>query len=575
MSNVHMMFEFEEDNGEIQTQQFSHPIFVVEAHKIDEVEGVFTKVEQALSEGCYVAGYVSYEAAPAFDSSYKVNSGAKWPLAWFGVFEKPVTEESAIRETEYTVTKWKMEGDLESYTTGINQIKRAIKRGDTYQINHTTKLRASFNGDDLSFYKQLTNNQKSGYSAYLNFGNGRRVVSASPELFFRKKGKKIKTKPMKGTARRGCTVQEDEKQKQFLLQSEKERAENVMIVDLLRNDIGKVAVSGSVRVPKLFEIETYPTVHQMTSTIEAVLEDHQSMWNIFKALFPCGSITGAPKVRTMEYIADLETSPRDVYCGAVGFMTPLGEAVFNVPIRTVMLDRNEASYGTGGGVTWDSTPMNEYEEIKAKAQLLVEKRPEFQLLESLKLEGKEYPLLSYHMERLKQSAHYFNFRYDEKFVYNILNKWREDNPRGLFKVRLLLDESGKVEGEVQSIQPPPERVICALAKKPVDESDPFLYHKTTHRAVYEVHKQEGAFSVLLWNSKEELTEFTMANVVVKQGGEYFTPPVSSGLLRGTLRELLLSERKIKEKKIYKSELHTCEEVWMINGVRGWIKVEIV
>ncbi|GGF20496.1 aminodeoxychorismate synthase, component I [Halobacillus andaensis] len=575
MSNVHMMFEFEEDNGEIQPKQFSHPIFVIEAYKIDEVEAAFTKVEQALSEGCYVAGYVSYEAAPAFDSSYKVKNGSKWPLAWFGVFEKPVTEESEIGVSDYAVSEWKMEGSLESYTKGINQIKRAIKRGDTYQINYTTQLRTSFKGHDLSFYKQLTNNQKSGYSAYLNFGNGRRIVSASPELFFRKNGRKIKTKPMKGTARRGCTLQDDEKQKQYLLESDKERAENVMIVDLLRNDIGKVAVSGSVNVSKLFEIETYPTVHQMTSTIEAVLEDHHSMWGIFKALFPCGSITGAPKVRTMEYIADLETSPREVYCGAVGFMTPQGEAVFNVPIRTVMLDRDEASYGTGGGVTWDSTPMNEFEEIKAKAQLLVEKRPEFQLLESMKLEGGEYPLLPYHIDRLKQSAQYFNFSYDENSVYDILNKWRKENPRGLFKVRLLLDESGTVGGEVQSIQPPPERVICALAKHPVDENNPFLYHKTTHRAVYEAHKQEGVFAVLLWNSKDELTEFTMANVVVKQGGEYFTPQVNSGLLRGAFRELLLSERKIKEKKIYKSDLDTCEEVWMINGVRGWIKVDLV
>ncbi|WP_431802794.1 aminodeoxychorismate synthase component I [Halobacillus andaensis] len=575
MSNVHMLFEFEDENGSIKPRQFFDPIFVIEAHKKEEVAAAFNKAEQALKEGCYVAGYVSYEAAQAFDAAYKVRQDSKWPLVWLGVFEAPINEQLRKREDNDYHTDWEIEGDFASYTDGIHQIKAAIKRGDTYQVNYTTKLTGTFYGDDFTLFDQLTNNQRSGYSAYLNLDDERRIVSASPELFFHKNGNRIRTKPMKGTARRGRTLQEDEEQKQHLIQSEKERAENVMIVDLLRNDMGKIAKSGSVNVSSLFEVETYPTIHQMTSTIEAELQEGTSLWSIFEALFPCGSITGAPKIRTMEYIAELESTPREVYCGAIGFVTPQGEAVFNVPIRTVMLDGNKAAYGTGGGVTWDSTPSNEYEEIKAKAQLLFEKRPAFQLLESIKLHDGEYPLLPYHMERLKRSAQYFNFRYDEKEIYARLKEWKEANNKGLYKVRLLTGEQGGVNGEIIEIDQPPERVTCSLAEEPIDETDPFLYHKTTHRAVYDVHKKEGVFSVLLWNSKEELTEFTLANLVVKQNGEYWTPKADSGLLEGTFRQQLLRKGKIKERTIYKQELASCEEIWLINGVRGWIKVDLV
>ncbi|MCP3027388.1 aminodeoxychorismate synthase component I [Halobacillus sp. A5] len=574
MSGIHLVFEFEDSNGKIDPKQFSDPVFVIEAYRIEEVEAAFTKAEQALREGCYVAGSISYEAAPAFDSSYKVSRGAEWPLVWFGVFEAPVTEEPSFSEDAYYTSNWEMDGDFTAYTEGLNKIKSAIKLGDTYQVNYTTKLRCLFEGNDLAFYKQVTNNQNSGYSAYLNYGEGRRVVSASPELFFRKEGKRFKTKPMKGTARRGRTFEEDEKQKNALLQSEKEKAENVMIVDLLRNDMGKIAASGSVNVTRLFEIETYPTVHQMTSTIEAELEKETSLWEIFSALFPCGSITGAPKVRTMEYIADIERSPREIYCGAIGFMTPQGDAVFNVPIRTIMLEGNKAVYGTGGGVTWDSTSAKEYEEIKAKAQLLFEKRPEFQLLESMKLENGEWPLLPYHINRIRKSARYFNFQFDDKQVYGQLEKWKKQHQEGSYKVRLLVNENGTVSGGADRIPHSPTRVTCALAKEPIDDKDPFLYHKTTHRSVYDVHKQEGVFSVLLWNAEEELTEFTIANLVVKKEGEYWTPKVSSGLLAGTLRGKLLEQGKIKERTIYKNELDTCEEIWMINGVRGWIQVDL-
>ncbi|KHE68071.1 chorismate-binding protein, partial [Halobacillus sp. BBL2006] len=358
-----------------------------------------------------------------------------------------------------------------------------------------------------------------------------------------------------------------------LYSSEKERSENLMIVDLLRNDLGRVAVPGSVKVPCLFEVETYPTVHQMTSTVQGKLEENNSMLEIFQALFPCGSITGAPKVRTMEYIQELEHSPREVYCGAIGYMTPYNEAVFNVPIRTVMIehDSGKAVYGTGGGVTWDSTAKGEYEEIHTKARLLSEKRPSFKLLETMKIEDGEIPLVDRHLKRVAQSANYFDYPLDPHQLREELEKIAAGYKQGQFKLRMMVDSSGNPSFEAVSIDPPKE-VTCSLAKWPIDEMNPFFYHKTTYRDMYQEHNNPESFSVLLWNSRGELTEFTFANLIVKMNGNYYTPPVKSGLLAGTFREQLLEERVVREKILYKKDIEAFEEIWMVNGVRGWVKV---
>jgi para-aminobenzoate synthetase/4-amino-4-deoxychorismate lyase len=365
-----------------------------------------------------------------------------------------------------------------------------------------------------------------------------------------------------------------------LLASEKEQAENLMIVDLLRNDMSRLARKGTVKLQKLFEVETYPTVHQMTSTIEAELASGLSILDWFKALFPCGSITGAPKVSTMHTIAELEMTPREVYCGAIGFMTPDKNAVFNVPIRTVIIDskKGKASYGVGGGVTWDSTPEGEFKELQTKAELLTAHRLEFQLLESLKLEYGSYPLLVYHMARLQDSAAYFNFPTDLGAISDHLAEITAKYPEGLYKVRLLLDLSGKFSVEAQEIAAITEPVSCALTSAPIDSGNTFLYHKTTYRQIYEKAAQSmppDAFSVLLWNEKEELTEFTIGNLVMEKDGEFFTPPVGCGLLPGTFRQQLLEAGKIKEKIILKDELGDYDAIWFINSLRGWLRVEMI
>jgi para-aminobenzoate synthetase/4-amino-4-deoxychorismate lyase len=351
-----------------------------------------------------------------------------------------------------------------------------------------------------------------------------------------------------------------------------------MIVDLLRNDLGMIAEPGSVEVPQLKAIEKYPTVWQMTSTITADTNQGTTIIDIFKALFPCGSITGAPKIKTMEIIADIENSPREVYCGAIGFITPESEAVFNVPIRTVVIDKEtgKAEYGVGGGITWDSELSEEYDEAFLKAKLLTVERPAYKLLESIKLSDGEYYLLNDHIDRMKQSAEYFDYRFSELYLRDRLQKYAEINRGTLQKVRVLLHENGEIEVLGQAIKPLDPEFKAILAEAPISRANPFLFHKTTNRDVYEGFQMNNPDfqDVLLWNEEGYITEFTNGNVVVKINGDLYTPPVESGLLAGTFRQELIRKKEIKVKNISKADLNNAEEIWFINSVRGKLKVNL-
>lgn len=576
MMAPYLQFDFAKDDGTPETVAFSEPHAVLEANSLEEVAAVFEQVDRYTSQGYYAAGYVSYEASPAFHPEMAVHKGAEMPLVWFGIYSETQAPKAAS-DADYEVSAWTLEGSVAEYKDGIQKIRQAIEEGDTYQVNYTERLIAGFKGDARAFYQQLARNQQADYSAYLDTGR-HQILSASPELFFRIDGSRIRTKPMKGTAPRGRTNWEDEAILDVLLESEKERAENLMIVDLLRNDMSRLAKRGTVQVPKLFEAEKYPTVHQLTSTVEAELPEGLSVFDWFQALFPCGSITGAPKVSTMRYIAALEQTPREVYCGAIGYITPEKNAVFNVPIRTVVVDKDKstARYGVGGGITWDSTSEGEYEELLTKARVLTDQRPEFALLESLKLEDGEYPLVARHLERLKKSAAYFRYALDEEAVMGQLESLAAEHPEGLFKARLTLGRSGQIELAAQPAAPIEQPIRCALAKAPVDSNNTFLFHKTTNRRVYEQHQEQApdAFSVLLWNEREELTEFTIGNLVAEKDGRFYTPPVSSGLLAGIYREQLIEEGRVETKVLKKDELHIFDAIWFVNSVRGWMEVEL-
>jgi para-aminobenzoate synthetase/4-amino-4-deoxychorismate lyase len=347
--------------------KFEKPLQVWQTHKPENVKDIFEKVQEAIDGQFYVAGYVSYECAPAFERHLSVcEPDAEFPLVWFGVYDKPVEEEEdAIREHGgYCVSDWKPGTDRVKYENNIESIHAAIARGETYQVNYSMRLRAEFSGDDFAYYEDLRAVQQANYSAYLNVGRYR-ILSVSPELFFHWNGDVIRTKPMKGTLPKS-------ESKRALLESEKNRTENVMIVDLLRNDLGRIAKTGTIKVPKLFEIEEYPTLYQMTSTVEANTKPGLTLFDLFQAMFPCRSITGAPKISTMKIISSLEQEPRHIYCGAVGFVVPGEGITFNVAIRAVLVDTHtqQAVYGVGGGIIWDSTAEDEYEEMKTKSRVL-------------------------------------------------------------------------------------------------------------------------------------------------------------------------------------------------------------
>ncbi|WP_241964530.1 aminodeoxychorismate synthase component I [Paraliobacillus zengyii] len=564
-------------DGSTQKTEFREPIKIYQTKLLTEVTSIFRKAEKAIDAGFYVAGYVSYEAAAAFEARYHVKESGNLPLVWFGVYEAPSAIEATPLLQDYTVSDWTFTSSEESYQEGIKNIKQAIARGDTYQVNYTSRLQATFTGDDFAFYKQLIKNQQAPYSAYLDIGDFK-ILSASPELFFRVNNSTITTKPMKGTAPRGRYGEEDRQLIEQLTSSEKERAENMMIVDLLRNDLGKIAKKGTVAVPNLLDVESYPTVNQMTSTVTAELEKDTHLLDWFTALFPCGSITGAPKIKTMEYIAELEDTPREVYCGAIGFITPNKEATFNVPIRTVIIDKESqtATYGVGGGITWDSTVENEYQEMKTKAKMLTEKRPDFDLLESILLDHGNYPLQEYHLKRLLESASYFNFKIDIATVKQKLNQVLQGHPSKKYKVRLLVSKQGEVSTEVQEVKEIIGDVVCTLASLPIDKQDPFLFHKTTNRTHYKQHQLDdpNVFSTLLWNKQHEITEFIIGNVVVEKAGTYYTPPLDSGLLAGTYRAHLLETGIIQEKVINRNDLASFDRIWFINSVRGWLPVTL-
>lgn len=572
-----LSFEFGFSTDEILPMTFRNPHKVIAAHTIEEVLPCLQLVQDAVNNGYYAAGYLSYESAAAFDSSLKVKKGNTMPLLWFGLFSKPehVTLSS---KGPYSLSKWQPSVGMGEYHARISDIKKWIESGDTYQVNYTIRLSSKFQGDDIAFFERLKRAQASNYCAYIDIGR-HSILSASPELFFHLKGDMITTRPMKGTTKRGHSFAEDKANADWLFHSEKNRAENVMIVDLLRNDLGTIAELGSVHVPKLFEIEQYPTVYQMTSTVTGKVSADIQLIDIFKALFPCGSITGAPKIRTMEIIKDIETTPREVYCGAIGFITPYKEAVFNVPIRTIVIDKQtgKAIYGVGGGITWDSSVEDEYNEIIEKAKILEKDLPKFQLLESFLLDKGQYFLLEEHLNRLQNSAQYFGFRCKLEDVKQTLHEFAEQNNNKRLKVRFLLEKSGEIIIDSMPIIEMKTPLKVALADEAVAKNNPFLYHKTTNRDVYTKFqkKSDEVFDVLLWNEAQELTEFTNGNVVLEIDGMLWTPSVSSGLLAGTFRETLIKNGEIREKTLTITDLKKCTKLWFINSVRKWLEVELI
>ncbi len=553
---------------------------VVQTRRLSEIPACFERLEAALRSGFHAFGFVAYEAAPAFDSALRTRPPGELPLLWFGLAKSPVPAAPPADPGPFSFGEWQPAWGQAEYEQAFARVKQHIRDGDTYQLNLTFPLRAAFAGDAAGCYARLRAAQAANCCAFIQTPDWA-VLSASPEFFFERRGKQMHTRPMKGTRRRGLTLQTDLAIARELRSSPKDRAENVMIVDLLRNDLGRIAVPGSVRVPDLFTLEKYPTLWQMTSTVTATPRPGLSLYEIFQALFPCGSVTGAPKVKTMELIAATEAAPRGVYCGSVGYIAPNGDCVFNVAIRTVTVIGNRAEYPVGSGVVADSSGEDEYEECLLKAKVL-EAAPlaDLELLETMRWTPDEgYYLEARHLERLADSAAYFDFKLDAKELSETLAEaaaaWA-----GPMRVRLLLAKSGAVRLEGTPIPPPPakpEKRRVRLAAQAVNSGDVFLYHKTTCRTVYEeASAQRGAADdVLLYNERGELTESTIANVTVLLDGVWVTPPVACGLLGGTMRAELLCQGEIHERVIHLEDLRHAGGIRLLNSVRGIFEVELL
>lgn len=582
---------------------FTSPLRIVRARTAAEIDALFPIIEASIEESLFLAGFFAYECGrcfePAASSSREHAKGPDDLLAWFGVYERcylfdhrngafvgnvppvPPGQESGEPRQAPAVS---LAIDQEDYSARIRQIHDWIRAGDVYQLNLTFPLEVEVSESPAELYARLQRAQPVEYGAFFHGEQGRYILSHSPELFFRlqQDGNKrhITMRPMKGTAGRGRTTAEDSNIAAWLAGDEKNRAENVMIVDLIRNDLGRISEFGSVRVEKLFEVERYPTLWQMTSTVEAELRSEVGLKDVFRALFPCGSVTGAPKIRAMQLLAEIEDSPRGVYTGSIGFFSQ-SESVFNVAIRTLSLAGRGATMGVGSGIVIDSDPLTEFRECQWKAQFLTRSDQPFSLVETMLWDG-HYPLLDLHLDRLEDSADYFGFACDriaiEAALLRETDALLEQQPR---RVRLLLDTDGTIRIECEILSSPPEVMAqVRLAIERTDPSDPFLFHKTTRRPLYNRAFREASASgladVLFLNTRGELTEGAASNVILEKAGKWYTPPIESGVLPGVYRRHLLQTRSnIEVCVLALSDLKSADAIYISNAVRGIRKVELL
>jgi len=585
-----------------QPRLFLEPTKIITCNSGREIGRFLRELNQEVARGYYACGYIAYEAGyffePTLEKYYTGNTGGSThsdiPLAWFGIYKRPEPESAdsagsvtypriavspktpppAVYSLRPSVTR-------EQYDRAIKCVKRYISRGETYQVNYTFNFHGKFQGTPEALFQKLVTTQPVPYAALIKFGQ-RAILSLSPELFFAIDDNHITVKPMKGTIARGVTPRKDCHNHRILSDSLKDRAENLMIVDLLRNDIGRICKPGTVQVRKLFEIEKYRTVYQMTSTIDGELKSGTSSSQIIANIFPSGSVTGAPKIRTMQIISELEKEPRSVYTGAVGFIGPGPNraATFNVAIRTAILDSagRTVQAGVGGGIVWDSTPEKECTECEVKARFLTSSVRDFHLIETLAWHPRSgYFLLDRHLRRLEDTAHFFGFKYDRiAITHKLKHVSTRINSGNSYRMRLLLSADGTVSISTQQLKKDRSRKRVAISKKHTDSHNIFLYHKTTNRKFYDQElktcRQHGYYDVLFLNEHGEVTEGAISNILIRIGEHYYTPPVKCGLLNGVYRQYLLEKQplmyRVNEKIITLNDVAHADEIILVNSVRG-------
>ncbi|MBJ6726976.1 aminodeoxychorismate synthase component I [Geomesophilobacter sediminis] len=557
---------------------FSGPAGTVTATTQGEVIPALRRIEAAVAQGLHAAGFISYEAAAGLNPHLTTKPPqGDFPLLRFDFYENRRRQPVPGPADECATSSWSPTLAEPEYLAAVTRIRELIAAGDCYQVNFTLAERFRFSGAPAALAATLLGNQPTEYGSYLE-ADRYRIVSASPELFFSLRDGQLTARPMKGTAPRGRWIEEDRELAAGLRENAKERAENLMIVDLLRNDLGMVSETGSVTVPTLFEVETLPTVHQMTSTVISRLKQGATLTDVMQALFPCGSITGAPKRRSMEIIAELERDPRGMYTGCIGYVSPGGEAQFSVAIRTAVLDLETGTgvLGIGSGITHDSKAAAEYAECLAKGSFARQQKREFHLIESLLHDEGGYFLLERHLKRLEESATYFGFPFPVAEARDLLEA-QARGWEGRNKVRLLLFPDGTWHCEAAPLPEGAPEVNVVLARQSVDSRNRFLYHKTSLRELFskELAARPDCGEVFFVNERGEITEGSYSNIVVRIGGKLITPRLSCGLLPGVFRSQLLECGEIQEGTITVEDLHGAEELYMINSVRKWRRAKLV
>jgi para-aminobenzoate synthetase/4-amino-4-deoxychorismate lyase len=605
---------------------FLDPLNILSANTPEDLPALFADLDRALEKGHHAAGYLSYEAGYHFEPAINRTPPANdQPLAWFGIYAAPyiydhttghftpdlpsvpITKKaSAPFATEITLGI-----DKATYQKRILQIKELITAGDTYQVNFTDRVTLRTPLAPAEAFATLIRQQPVSYAAFLNLGD-RHILSLSPELFFTLEGDQITTRPMKGTMPRGLDLAEDALAATALQNDEKNRSEHIMIVDLLRNDLGRLCTPGTVRAEDLFTIERYETLLQMTSTVTGTLRPDLSLYEIFRALFPSGSITGAPKIRTMQIIHDLESAPRGLYTGAIGHLKGSApreaqpayavaaarrqgalaialkeprKATFNVAIRTLTLKNNEAKMGVGGGIVADSDPADEYRECLLKAAFLTRTPHDFQLLETILWKPYDQAdnglyLLPLHLDRLSASAAYFNFPCDRTTITKDLIALTQTLPHTPHRIRLLLNALGEITTTAVPFNPKPPTGLIRIATEHTLSTDLFLRHKTTRRSFYDQHYAQaitdGFDEVLFTNERGELTEGAISNLFLRFGDLLVTPPLTSGVLPGIYRRHLLETYpETQEKVLTLEDLQIADAIYTCNSVRGLSEVQLV
>lgn len=547
---------------------FTEPIKELKTRDIDQVEALLREVEAYQEAGFYAVGYVSYEAAPAFEKKLAVHPAPLMGeyLLYFTIHEEvetlPFPEDY---ETVFLPANWQEEVEAPAYQEAIKTIHHHIRQGDTYQVNYTVQLSQELEADPLAIYNRLVVEQKAHYNAFIQHDDVA-ILSISPELFFEQDDRLLTTRPMKGTTRRGLTNQADLKEAAWLEADPKNRAENMMIVDLLRNDMNRISEIGSEQVTRLCQVEQYSTVWQMTSTIESRLRPEVDLVQTFQALFPCGSITGAPKISTMKIIQNTEIAPRGVYCGTIGILLPTGKRIFNVAIRTLQMQGTKAIYGVGGGITWDSKWEGEYQETKQKSAVLYRQEPRFELLTTGRIHQGELTFLEQHLTRLREASRYFAYPFNEpKLLNDLQEELTHLDPSLDYRCRIALQKNGSFQLTITELTDLPASYLQAqLTEQKLDLATPFTYFKTSQRNHLATKHHEQIFYL----PDGSLLETTIGNLILEIDGKRYTPPAHLPILDGIYRRHLLETGQVEEKLLTLKDLELADQVYACNALRG-------